>query len=121
MCLFLITSKITCPADHHATCHHPNHTSSQPLTPPLFFFRYDQVSEALFNPDFGLFLYSGVDQMCMQINPASGMVESAHRRYFRFVGRLLGKALFDGQLVGSGSSAAAFSVGNQRRFGNHQW
>lgn len=60
---------------------------------------YDQVTDALFNPDFGLFQYSGVDQMCMQINPASGLVEQYHDRYFRFLGRILGKALFDGQIV----------------------
>lgn len=60
---------------------------------------YDQVTDALFNPDFGLFQYSGVDQMCMQINAASGMVEAHHDRYFRFLGRLLGKALLDGQIV----------------------
>lgn len=60
---------------------------------------YDQVTSALFHPDFGLFQYSSVDQMCMQINPASGLVEQHHARYFRFLGRLLGKALFDGQIV----------------------
>jgi len=42
---------------------------------------YDQVSNALFNPNFGLFQYSGVDQMCMQINPGSALVEPAHLRY----------------------------------------
>jgi hypothetical protein len=60
---------------------------------------FDQTTAALFHPDFGLFQYSGVDQMCMQINPASGMVEAHHLRYFRLVGRILGKALFDGQIV----------------------
>lgn len=60
---------------------------------------YDQVTDALFNPDFGLFQYSGVDQMCMQISGASGLVEPQHHRYFRFLGRLLGKALLDGQIV----------------------
>ena len=60
---------------------------------------YDQVTSALFHPDFGLFQYSSVDQTCMQINPASELVEQHHARYFRFLGRLLGKALFDGQIV----------------------
>lgn len=60
---------------------------------------YDQVTDALFNPDFGLFQYSSVDQMCMQINPASGLVERDHERYFRLVGRILAKALFDGQII----------------------
>jgi E3 ubiquitin-protein ligase NEDD4 len=35
----------------------------------------------------------------MQINAASGMVEAHHDRYCRFLGRLLGKALLDGQIV----------------------
>lgn len=60
---------------------------------------FNEVTDALFNPDFGLFQYSSVDQMCMQINPASGLVEQAHERYFRFIGRILAKALFDGQIV----------------------
>ena len=34
---------------------------------------YEVFSEQLFNPDCGLFLYSSVNQMCMQINPNSGM------------------------------------------------
>jgi len=35
----------------------------------------------------------------MQINAASGMALEDHLVYFRFIGRLLGKALFDGQIV----------------------
>ena len=31
------------------------------------------LSEQLFNPDFGLFLYSSVNQMCMQVGKASLM------------------------------------------------
>lgn len=56
------------------------------------------VSEQLFNPDFALFAYGAVDQMCCQISPHSVLVED-HLQYFHFAGRLLGKALFDGQLV----------------------
>mmetsp|Transcript_14870 Transcript_14870/g.19615 ORF Transcript_14870/g.19615 Transcript_14870/m.19615 type:complete len:762 (+) Transcript_14870:270-2555(+) len=58
------------------------------------------VSEQLFNPDFALFQFGSVDQMCMQINPNSVLVED-QLDYFHFAGRLLGKALFDGQLVQS--------------------
>jgi len=40
-----------------------------------------------------------VNQMCMQINSASGVANDEHLRYFHFAGRLLGKALFDRQIV----------------------
>ncbi|CAN0293825.1 unnamed protein product, partial [Discosporangium mesarthrocarpum] len=57
------------------------------------------VSEQLFNPDFALFQYSSINQMCMQISPNSGVANDEHLEHFHFIGRLLGKALFDGQLV----------------------
>lgn len=60
---------------------------------------FEIVSEQLFNPDCGLFLYSAVNQMCMQINPNSGITNENHLRYFHMVGRLLGKALMDNQIV----------------------
>ena len=34
------------------------------------------------------------------INPQSGIANEHHLEYFRFAGRLLGKAFFDSQLVG---------------------
>jgi len=57
------------------------------------------VSQQLFNPDCGLFLYSAVNQMCMQINPNSGITNEFHLRYFHMAGRILGKALMDGQIT----------------------
>jgi len=60
---------------------------------------FQLVSEQLFHPDFGLWQYSAVNQMCMQINANSGLANADHLLYFRFTGRVLGKALFDGQLV----------------------
>mmetsp|Transcript_23017 Transcript_23017/g.35513 ORF Transcript_23017/g.35513 Transcript_23017/m.35513 type:complete len:720 (+) Transcript_23017:214-2373(+) len=56
-------------------------------------------SEQLCNPDFGLFTYSAVNQMCLQINPSSGLLNEEHLEYYRFMGRLMGKALFDRQLL----------------------
>jgi E3 ubiquitin-protein ligase NEDD4 len=49
------------------------------------------VSEQLFNPDCGLFLYSSVNQMCMQINPNSGIANEFHLRYFHMCGLILWK------------------------------
>ena len=60
---------------------------------------YTVLCEQLFNPDSGLFLYSAVNQMCMQINPNSGIANEYHLRYFHMCGRLLGKALMDGQIT----------------------
>uniref|UniRef100_A0A6T5VL12 HECT-type E3 ubiquitin transferase n=1 Tax=Leptocylindrus aporus TaxID=1398097 RepID=A0A6T5VL12_9STRA len=56
-------------------------------------------SEKLVNPDFGLFTFSAVNQMCLQINPSSGLLNDEHLDYFRFFGRIMGKALFDRQLL----------------------
>jgi hypothetical protein len=60
---------------------------------------FQLVGDACFNVDFGLFEYSGVDNVCYQINPNSGIANEVHLQYFRFLGRLMGKALFDGQTL----------------------
>ena len=60
---------------------------------------YSCICEQIFNPDCGLFLYSSVNQMCMQVNPNSGLANEDHLRCFNMVGRLLGKALMDGQIT----------------------
>merc|ERR1719473_706768 len=59
---------------------------------------FEVISSQLFNPDCGLFLYSAVNQMCMQINQNSGIANEFHLRYFHFAGRFLGKALMDNQV-----------------------
>jgi len=71
-------------------------------------------TEALFNPDLGLFLYSSgqfmkfqfqfpsfniVNQTNLQFNPDSGIANADHLTYYYTAGRLMGKALFEGQLV----------------------
>lgn len=61
---------------------------------------FQLVTEQLFNPDYGLFESSKTNQMCMTINPSSALCCGPdHLLYFRFTGRVLGKALLDGQLV----------------------
>lgn len=58
------------------------------------------VTKALFDADSGLWLSSEGNQMLMRINPASEVsCPEDHLIYFRFLGRVLGKALFEGQLV----------------------
>ena len=61
---------------------------------------FELVSTKLFDPDFGLFLPSATNQMAMRINPDSELAcPEDHLIYFRFLGRVMGKALFDGQLI----------------------
>eukprot|EP00584_Thalassiosira_punctigera_P009619 CAMPEP_0172546206 /NCGR_PEP_ID=MMETSP1067-20121228/16000_1 /TAXON_ID=265564 ORGANISM="Thalassiosira punctigera, Strain Tpunct2005C2" /NCGR_SAMPLE_ID=MMETSP1067 /ASSEMBLY_ACC=CAM_ASM_000444 /LENGTH=894 /DNA_ID=CAMNT_0013333099 /DNA_START=107 /DNA_END=2791 /DNA_ORIENTATION=+ len=61
---------------------------------------FQLVTEQIFNPDMGLWLPSATNQMAMRINPASEIsCPEDHLIYFRFLGRVMGKALFDGQLV----------------------
>jgi hypothetical protein len=60
---------------------------------------FEIVCEQLFDPNFGLFSYSAVNQMCMQINPNSGIANEQHLRFFHVAGRVLGKALMDGQIT----------------------
>lgn len=47
----------------------------------------------MFNPSYGLFEYSAHDNYTLQINPASG-VNPEHLDYFKFIGRVLGLAVF---------------------------
>ena len=61
---------------------------------------FQLVTEQLFDPDMGLWLPSASNQMAMRINPASEIsCPENHLIYFRFLGRVMGKALFDGQIV----------------------
>ena len=61
---------------------------------------FQLVTEQLFDPDMGLWLPSASNQMAMRINPASEIsCPENHLIYFRFLGRVLGKAMFDGQIV----------------------
>lgn len=61
---------------------------------------YELVTSQLFDADTGLWLSNSTNQMAMRINPASEIsCPEDHLIYFRFLGRIMGKALFDGQLV----------------------
>ncbi|KAL7581707.1 hypothetical protein ACA910_022248 [Epithemia clementina (nom. ined.)] len=57
------------------------------------------VSKEIFDPDMGFWTSSETNQMLMEINPASKMIHSDYLVYYRFLGRIMGKAIFDGQLV----------------------
>jgi len=60
---------------------------------------FNLVTSESFDPDKGFWLPSEANQMCMTINPLSKLIHSENLVFYRFLGRTMGKALFDGQLV----------------------
>lgn len=61
---------------------------------------FQLVTEQIFNPDMGLWLSNSGNQMLHQINPASDLTSGEdHLVYFRFLGRVMGKALLDQHLI----------------------
>lgn len=58
------------------------------------------MSETLFSPNSGLFRFSATDNQSIQLSPlASHIHGAATARLFRVAGRLLAKALLDGQIL----------------------
>lgn len=61
---------------------------------------FQLVTEKLFDPDLGLWISSVNNQMAMQINPASHILcPDDYLKLFRVLGRVMGRALFDRQLI----------------------
>lgn len=56
------------------------------------------LAREIFNPNYALFAPCGADRLTYQPNPFSG-VNPDHLRYFKFVGRILGKAIYDQRLL----------------------
>lgn len=56
------------------------------------------LAREIFNPNYALFAPCGADRLTYQPNPASG-INPDHLRYFKFVGRILGKAIYDQRLL----------------------
>lgn len=57
------------------------------------------LSKEMFNPYYGLFEYSAVDNYTLQINPNSGVCNEDHLSYFKFIGRVAGMAVYHGKLL----------------------
>ena len=57
----------------------------------LLFKWFYLLSKEMFNPYYGLFEYSAVDNYTLQINPNSGLCNQDHLQYFKFIGRIAGK------------------------------
>ncbi|KAG5896742.1 hypothetical protein JTB14_031723 [Gonioctena quinquepunctata] len=57
------------------------------------------LSKEMFNPYYGLFEYSAMDNYTLQINPFSGVCNEEHMSYFKFIGRVAGMAVYHGKLL----------------------
>ncbi|CAF0748147.1 unnamed protein product [Rotaria sordida] len=57
------------------------------------------LSREVFNPYYGLFEYSAIDNYTLQINPLSGLFNEEHIKYFRFIGRIIALAVYHGKLL----------------------
>ncbi|XP_053660446.1 E3 ubiquitin-protein ligase Nedd-4-like [Anopheles marshallii] len=57
------------------------------------------LSKEMFNPYYGLFEYSAMDNYTLQINPNSGLCNEEHLNYFKFIGRVAGMAIYHGKLL----------------------
>ncbi|XP_053614991.1 E3 ubiquitin-protein ligase NEDD4 isoform X5 [Plodia interpunctella] len=57
------------------------------------------LSKEMFNPYYGLFEYSAMDNYTLQINPNSGVCNEEHLSYFKFIGRVAGMAVYHGKLL----------------------
>ncbi|XP_033634240.1 E3 ubiquitin-protein ligase NEDD4-like isoform X1 [Asterias rubens] len=57
------------------------------------------LSREMFNPYYGLFEYSAMDNYTLQLNPASGVCNEEHISYFKFIGRVAGMAVYHGKLL----------------------
>ncbi|EGD80628.1 ubiquitin-protein ligase [Salpingoeca rosetta] len=56
------------------------------------------LSHEMFNPYYGLFEYSAADSYTLQMSPTSS-VNPDHLRYFQFIGRVVGMAIYHGRLL----------------------
>ena len=55
---------------------------------------FDKCIEEMFSPDYGLFMYSDVDNLTYQINPSSGLIQpGVDGLFFWFCGVVLARAL----------------------------
>ena len=60
---------------------------------------FSLLTTEIFNPYFGLFEYSAIDNYTLQINPHSGLCNEDHLQWFHFIGRVAGMAVFHKKLI----------------------
>ena len=66
------------------------------ITLHIYYDRYTILAREIFNPNYALF--TAIDSVTFQPNPYSA-INPEHLDYFKFVGRIIGKSLCDGQLL----------------------
>ncbi|KAG0017461.1 hypothetical protein BGZ82_000756, partial [Podila clonocystis] len=59
---------------------------------------FQVLARQMFNPDYALFKTSAADKLTYQPNRAS-WANSEHLLFFKFIGRVIGKAIYDGRLL----------------------
>lgn len=59
---------------------------------------FQVLARAMFNPDYALFAPCAADRTTYQPNRASA-INPDHLAFFKFVGRVIGKAIYDGRLL----------------------
>jgi len=57
------------------------------------------MSKIIGNPNYSLFKYTHDDSYELEINPLSSMVEPNYLQYYRFIGRIIGLAIFNKQCL----------------------
>ncbi|CAF3193063.1 unnamed protein product [Rotaria sp. Silwood2] len=57
------------------------------------------LSREIFNPYYGFFEYSALDNYALQINPLSGVFNEEHIKYFRFIGRIIAMTIYHEKLL----------------------
>ncbi|GMM34684.1 E3 ubiquitin-protein ligase [Saccharomycopsis crataegensis] len=68
---------------------------------------YQVLARQIFNPDYALFVPVPSDESTFHPNRTS-WVNSEHLSFFKFVGRIIGKAIFDGQVLDAHFSRAVY-------------
>jgi len=58
-----------------------------------------QMSKEIGNPNYSLFKYSRDNSYELEINPFSSIADHNHLQYFRFIGRIIGLAIFNKQYL----------------------
>ncbi|ORX62479.1 HECT-domain-containing protein [Anaeromyces robustus] len=60
---------------------------------------FNQISKEIGNPDYSLLQYSNDNSYELEINPKSNIVVPDHLKYFKFIGRIMGLAIFHKQYL----------------------
>jgi len=58
-----------------------------------------QLSKEIGNPNYALFQYSANNSYELEINPRSSIVSRLYLKYFTFIGRIMGLAIFNKQCL----------------------